>query len=95
MKQPDNPEDEIRSPDSIIVRGLIQQASFEGILELCKKIAAQAGITEIDGLPVYSWFQKMKLEKLDELLIGLEDCDPALAAKFQAKIDEIKRRTGN
>jgi len=37
---------------------------------------------------------KRKHERMDSILIKLEDSDPELAAKFQQMIDQSRKRTG-
>jgi len=76
--------------DTLMVSMIVQDAAMESLLELCSTVIlkgdqnARAAFMEL--------FQRKKLMKLEEMLIGLEDKSPAYAAKLQAIIDESKKR---
>ena len=70
---------------------MAQQAAINALLELCMILAGRAGLQQIEGLSLLDWFQKQKLEHMENMMIRIEDLDPALAAKLQLAIDELKK----
>jgi hypothetical protein len=73
---------------------LAQQASIKALLELCVILADRAGLQEVEGLPLLDWFHKRKVENVENLMISMEDKNPALAAKLQRALDDFKKETG-
>ena len=75
-----------------MVASLVQQVEIEVLLGLCDMLARRAGIQNIDDVSIPEWFQREKVAHMEKTLIGLEDTDPALAAKYQTIIDDCKTR---
>jgi hypothetical protein len=73
---------------------LAHQASIETIFDFCVIVSKQLNLKEIDGKPVDKWLTERKMERMESILIQLEDADPALAAKFQKVVDDSRKRTG-
>ena len=73
---------------------LAQQASIETIFDFCLIVSKHLNLKEIEGIPVEKWLLDRRLERMESVLIQLEDLDPALAAKFQKAVDESRKRTG-
>ena len=73
---------------------LAHQASIETIFDFCVIVSKQINLKEIEGIPAETWLTQRKMERIQSILIQLEDSDPALAAKFQKFVDESKKRTG-
>jgi len=71
---------------------VVQGASIEALLFLCRSIAQRSGISQIDDLPVNDWFQRQKQLQLDDVLIHTENRDPGYAALLQSIVDESQRR---
>ena len=80
--------------DTMMVASMVQQAETEVLLALCEMLARRLGIDKVDGLALIDWFQRQKVSRMDGMLTGLEDSNPALAAKFQKIIDDSKKRLG-
>jgi len=74
-----------------ILATMAHRASVDTLLEFCLILAKHLNIQEIEGMPPVDWFQKRKLEKMENVMIKLEDKDPALAARFQRAIDEARK----
>ena len=89
MPLPERQNDHI---DTMMVGSLVQQVEIEVLLGLCEMLADRAGIQRIDNLSIREWFQREKVAQMDNTLIGLEDTNPALAAKFQTIVDDCKQR---
>lgn len=70
---------------------MTHQASVDTLLEFCLILATHLKIQEIDGMSPVDWFRKRKVEKMENIMIKLEDKDPAVAAKLQRAIDEAKK----
>jgi hypothetical protein len=87
-----NPDDKNAVEKTII--NLVQQASIETIFDFCLIVSKHLNLKEIDGIPVDKWLSDRKFERMESVLIQLEDLDPALAAKFQKAVDESRKRTG-
>ena len=71
------------------VYSMANQAAIETLLDFCVKIGDQLGMKEIEGLPLDEWLYKRKIERMESLLIQIEDANPALAAKFQGNARRI------
>lgn len=54
------------------------------------RVAAAAGLTQLDGLPLNKWIDKRRIEELEKMLIKVEDSAPDLAALIQQQIDAWK-----
>lgn len=66
-------------------RGRTVQAALEaGLKEL--------GVENIEGVPVSEWISKRLVLELQDVLIGMENHNPASAAQTQARIEQILKK---
>ena len=99
---PDNPRAQIAENfervrhhlDGLMAGQVIGLADTETMLLLAKILADHVGLKEIDGLPIFDWYNREKFRRLDALMLNLEDASPGLAAAIQYRIDDARRKGG-
>jgi|SRR5262249_12815212 len=62
-------------------------SDIKALVSLCAEIGKQAGIEELNGLPIIEWFVKERTAELSKTLVEIENASPALAAALQQLID--------
>src|SRR5437879_3933798 len=62
-------------------------ADIQFLIDLCRTIAHQAGIDQIDGVSVVEWICHHRTAKLRRLLQDMDAISPTLAAIIQQRID--------
>ena len=62
-------------------------SDIKALVSLCAELGRQAGIEELNGLPIIEWFMKERTAELSNTLIEIENTSPALAAALQQLID--------
>lgn len=63
-------------------------ASWNAALEAFVALAEHTELAEVDGVPVGEWLRGRFRKHMDEALCRAENDDPALAARWQAQVDE-------
>jgi hypothetical protein len=73
----------------------MQMAQVQALLALIEVAFQKLGLDEIDGLSVSQWHQQRLKQEVENVLIGMENFDPAGAALIQQHLDEIKKKLGS
>ena len=66
MNEPENLKPAI---DRLMASQIATLASIEALLFLCKTLAAQCGISQIDGLSIEDWYHRQKQLQLEDILL--------------------------
>jgi len=78
--------------DEIVQILAINAAQVRAVVELLEAAMAELGHPTIEGVSVPEWFRNRLNQELSEVLISMEDIDPAVAARLQQRIDMISKK---
>lgn len=65
-----------------------EMASFDALLDLVEQLAVQAGVPELEGLPLRQWWADRKTRNLKKMLLEFEDKNPMVAAHLLEWIEQ-------
>ena len=85
-------DDPLTILESLHAKQIELQAAVSVLLCLLEQLAALLPSESPSPLRVREAFYQMKEDQLEDLLIGIEDKDPAAAAYLQRIVDEAKAK---
>jgi hypothetical protein len=77
--------------DGLMIHNMATRADFESLLEMCSFNAENSGWKKEQIAALIELRRRKSIQKLEEILISIEDTNPGYAAKLQAMIDERKK----
>ena len=70
----------------------LQEAQTRALYALLKAALNELGLRKLDGVPISEWVDRRQTEELAEIMIRLEDHNPAAGALVQQWVDNLAAR---
>jgi len=79
--------------DTLAASYAVMGSHVQAVEALAVRLCEQNAVS-LDGLPAKEWLKQQRVAALEKSLIGLENQNPAVAARVQVLLDSLKRRGG-